>query len=130
MQQTVTPNLYHLEGHHLHLTYATTSLDGRPTMTYKDAHEAKSFKGDDIRAVECDVGTLVSVTLHMTVDTGSTSLSLLIPRMQIPEGTTATVHTDCVTTLHKLTIPPQHNQGQLDTYSVTTLQGTAQFVLS
>ena len=33
-----------------------------------------------------DVGTLVSVTTVMTVDTGSTSFSLLIPRVTLQNG--------------------------------------------
>ena len=128
MQPTVTPNLYQLSGKHLHVTYTTTSIDGHPTLTYQDAHQGKSFRGDEIRAVECDLGTLVSVTIRMTVDTGSTSFSLFIPRMRIPQGTSAPVHTDGVTTVHRLTIAPQLSQGQLDTYTIMALQGTAQAV--
>jgi hypothetical protein len=127
--QTVTPNLFQLTGSHLHLTYTTTSIDGKPTLTYQDAHHGKSFRGDEIRAVECDLGTLVSVTLRMTVDAGSTSLSLLIPRMRINQGEHVAVHTDCVTTVHRFSIAPQLLHGQLDTYSVTALHGTAQSVV-
>jgi hypothetical protein len=129
MQQTVTPNLYHLTGHHLHLTYSTSGIDGKPSLAYQDAHDAKSFRGDEIRAVECDLGTLVSVTLRMTPDLGSTTLSLLIPRMRIAQGTSATVRTECVTTMHSTSIAPQFLHGQLDTYSVTNLHGTAQSVM-
>lgn len=128
--QNVTPNLYHIHGQHLHMTYATTSLDGQPILTYQDSHQGKTFRGDEIRAIECDLGTLVSVTLRMTIDVGSTSLSLFIPRMRIIEGTIATVHTYCVTTLHSLPFVPQFSHEQLDTYSVAALHGTAQFVLS
>jgi len=125
---TVTPNLYHLSGHHLHVTYSTSSIDGKPLLSYQDAHEHISFKGDEIRAVECDLGTLVSVTLRMTVDVGSTSLSLLIPRMRIIAGSSAAVRTDCVTTLHSTPFAPMVIHGQMDTYSVVSLHGTAQHV--
>jgi len=128
--QTTVPNLYHLTGHHLNITYSTTSLDGQPHLTYQDAHEAKSFRGSEIRAMECDLGTLVSVTVRMTVDMGSTSVSIFIPRMQIDQGVSAAVHTYCVTTLHSLSIAPQLSRGQLDTYDITNLHGTAQFVIS
>lgn len=129
MANTVTPNMYQLSGHHLHVSFTTTGIDGKPHLTYQDAHQSKSFRGDEIRVVECDLGTLVSVTLRMTVDMGSTSFSLLIPRMQITQGTTAAVHTYCITTLHRFSIAPQLDQGQLDTYTVVNLQGTAQFVV-
>lgn len=128
MLPTVTPNLYQLSGQHLHVTYTTTGLDGRPTLTYQDAHQGKSFKGDEIRAVECDLGTLVSVTLRLAVDTGSTSFSLLVPHMKIAPGTSAPVHTDAVTTMHRLSVATLLTHGQLDTYSTMALQGTAQAV--
>jgi hypothetical protein len=111
------------------VTYTTTSLDGKPTMTYQDPHEGKSFRGDEIRTVECDLGTLVSVTLRMTVDSGSTSLSVFIPRMRINLGEHAAVRTECVTTVHRFAIAPQLLHGQLDTYSVVALHGTAQAVV-
>jgi len=125
---TVTPNLYHLSGHHLHVTYATSGIDGKPSMSYQDAHQSKSFRGDEIRAVECDLGTLVSVTLRMTPDVGSTSLSLFVPRIRIAQGGTAQIHTECVTTLHSMPFTPQLALGQADTYHVVAVQGTAQHV--
>jgi hypothetical protein len=125
----VTPNLFHLTGSHIHITYSTSSSQGTPTMTYQDAHRAMSFQGDEIRAVECDLGTLVSVTLRMTIDTGSTSLSVFIPRVRLEQGTIVAIHTDCVTTIHRFSVIPSFNLGQLDTYSVAPLHGTAQFVV-
>jgi hypothetical protein len=126
---TVTPNLYQLSGHHLHVTYAPSGIDGKPSMTYQDTHQSKSFKGDEIRTVECDLGTLVSVTLRITPDVGSTTLSVLIPRMRISPVSVAAVHTECITTVHSTPFaPPAAIQGQLDTYTVTSVRGTAQAV--
>lgn len=126
---TVTPNHYQLSGHHIHVTYSTTSLTGEPILSYMDAHQAKSFRGDEIRAIACDLGTLVSVTLHMTVDVGSTTFSLFIPRMEIAQGTSATVRTYGVTTMHSMPFAPPAARGQLDTYTVKDLHGTAEFVI-
>jgi hypothetical protein len=125
---TVTPNLYQLSGHHLHVTYSPSGIAGKPSMTYQDSHQSKSFKGDEIRTVECDLGTLVSVTLRMMVDVGSTTLSVVIPRMRISSASVATVHTECITTVHSTPFAPQLIQGQADTYTITTLHGTAQAV--
>ena len=126
---TVTPNLDQLSGHHLHVTYSPSAIDGKPSMTYQDTHQSKSFKGDEIRTVECDLGTLVSVTLRITPDVGSTTLSVVIPRMRISPVSVAAVHTECITTVHSTPFaPPAAIQGQLDTYTVTSLRGTAQAV--
>jgi hypothetical protein len=129
MTPTVIPNVYELSGSHLHVTYATTSFGGLPTMTYQDAHQGKSFRGDEIRTLECDLGTLVSVTLRETPDAGSTSFSLFVPRIQINQSTIGTVHAEGVTTLHRFSIAPQLQHGQLDTYNIVALHGTAQFVV-
>jgi hypothetical protein len=127
---TVTPNLYQLSGPHLHVTYSPAGIDGKPHMTYQDSHQSKSFKATDIRTVECDLGTLVSVTLRVTPDVGSTTLSVLIPRMRISPVSVAAVHTECITTVHSMPFaPPAAVQGQLDTYTVTSLRGTAQAVM-
>ena len=125
---TVAPNLYQLSGHHLHVTYSPSGIAGKPTLTYQDSHQSKSFKGDEVRTVECDVGTLVSVTLRMTVDVGSTTLSMVIPRMRISPVSVAAVHTECITTVHHTPFAPQTVQGQTETYTVTSLNGTAQAV--
>ncbi|HEU4728452.1 MAG TPA: hypothetical protein VFT22_11195 [Kofleriaceae bacterium] len=126
----MTPNLFHLSGPHLHVSYSPSSFDGKPSMTYQDDHETRSFRGDEIRTVECDLGTLVSVTLHAMPDVGSTSVSLFIPRMRISPRSSAQVTTDCVTTQHNTPFAlPENTQGQLDTYTVTNLHGTAQAVV-
>jgi hypothetical protein len=129
MAQRMTPDLYQLTGSHIHITYTTSSIDGTPTMTYQDPYQGMSFSEDELRTVECDLGTLVSVTLRMTVDTGSTSLSVLIPRVRIEQGTIAAIHTECVTTVHRFSVNPSFHPEQLDTYSVVPLNGTAQFVM-
>lgn len=128
---TVTPNLFHLSGHHLHVTYATTGIAGQPTLTYQDPQQSKSFHGNEIRTIaDSDLGTLVSVTLRITPDVGSTTLSVLIPRMRISPWSIAPVHTYCITTVHSTPfIAPGAVQGQLDTYTVTNVHGTAQAVV-
>lgn len=130
MAQIATPDLYQLTGSHIHITYTTSSVDGRPTMSYQDPYHGMSFSGDEIRTVEGDLGTLVSVTLRMSDDAGSTSLSVFIPRMRIEQGTLAPIHTECVTTVHRFSLIPNFHLGQLDTYSVVPLNGMAQFVMS
>jgi hypothetical protein len=127
--QIVTANLYQLDGHSVHVSYATSGIDGKPSFNYQDAHQSHAFRGDGIRAVECDVGVLVSVTLRLTVDAGSTTFSLLVPRVQLEAGTNAQIQTQGITSLHRFSIIPILNRGQLDTYSVMPLHGTASFVM-
>jgi hypothetical protein len=117
------PNSYDLSGHHLHVTYSTSGIDGKPHFSYQDLHQTLDFSGDQIRRVETEIGALVSVRIRLTVDSGGTSFSLLVPRVNIPGEQTVPIRTEGVTTLHKFPLLPA--AGQRDFYTVTPLTGTA-----
>ncbi len=122
----VAANMFTLSGGGLQVSYSTSGIDGKPHLSYQDAMRALSFTGDEIRRVECDLGTLVSVTIVRTIDAGSTSFSVMIPRVNLPAPfSNVPVQTDGVTTHHAFSIIPAFNQGQRDFYHVTALQGTA-----
>ena len=124
----VTPNLYQLSGNTVHVTYSTSGIDGKPHFHYQDSQHNLNFTGDEIRTVECDLGTVVSVTIQRTIDSGSTSFSVLIPRINLNSGETGHIRTDGILTIHRFSIVPALNHGQLDLYTVTRLRGTAQQV--
>jgi hypothetical protein len=54
---------------------------------------------------------------------------VFIPRTRIEQGTLTAIRADCVTTVHRFSVIPGFNLGQLDTYSVVPLHGTAQFAM-
>jgi hypothetical protein len=124
--QFVEPNLYQLSDKHLHVTYSTTGVDGKPPFSYHDLHQTLNFSGDQIRSVETEVGTLVSVTIRLTVDSGGTTFSVLLPRVNIPGEQSVRISTVGITTLHKFSILPVI--GQRDFYTVTPLTGSARRV--
>lgn len=122
-------NNFVLTGEHVHVTYSATSITGKPLLRYQDAHISMSFEGDAIRTVESDVGTLVSVTLMTTVDSGSTTFTLIVPHVNIDSGS-APVHTYGLRTIHRFSLVPALMSGQLDTSRVCALHGTAAFVFA
>ena len=123
------PNYYALNGDGLHVTFTSSGLVGQPQLTYQDHQHTLQFSGSEIRQLDSDAGTLVSVTTIMTVDTGATTFSLLIPRVTLQNGKAAHIRTFGITTVHRLTIDtPAH--GQLDSYQVYRLTGTASVVKS
>lgn len=68
------PNHYALNGRGpLQVIYASTGLGGQPQLTYQDRQQTLQFSGDNIRLVDSDADTLVSVTIAETTDTGSTT---------------------------------------------------------
>jgi hypothetical protein len=122
-QTAQTPNLYQLSGKHLNITYSTSGIDGKPHFSYQDLQQTLNFRGDEIRSVETEVGTLVSVTIRMTVDTGGTTFSILLPHINIPGEQSVPVQTVGITTLHRFSPVPVG--GQRDFYTVTRLHGSA-----
>lgn len=123
----VQPNLYHLGGHDLHVTYSRSSLNGQPQFIYQDRTQSKTFRGtDQIETVEVgSLGEIVSVTISQTVDLGSTTFSLLVPFINLLGHTNLPVHTEGITTMHRTSLAPPLNQGQRETYIVSALHGTA-----
>jgi hypothetical protein len=119
------PNMYSFSGGDLHITYATSSEDGRPQFTYQDHTRTLHFRGDEIRSVETDLGRVVSVSIRPTIDAGSTTFSFLVPRVNLIGEAAVPIRTAGITTLHKFSMLPVFNQGQLDFYTVTQLTGFA-----
>ena len=125
------PNLYELSGDGIKIIYTLQPLAGPPQFNYDDGKVSRLFKGDEIRTVDTeDLGTLVSVTIHLEVDTGSTSFTVLIPKVGLGASTSEPITTVGITTVHKRRIPGPTPQGQDDLYTVCSMKGTAKFVVS
>ena len=128
-----TPNLYHLTGYNLKnekvsINYSTSSITGKPLFNYQDQKQTLNFQGDEIRTVETEIGTLITVTLKKTVNTGSTTFSLLIPHINLGYSNEVKIVTNGITTFNRFSTIPQFNQGQKQTYKIIRLTGTAQAV--
>lgn len=122
----VTPNLYSLSGNGVHVTYASTGIDGRPSLEYQDAFQSQQFRGDDLRVAEGDLGGTVTVWLRRTVDSGSTSFTLLVPNAVAPQWETVQIETVGVTAIHRFSV--LRLTGQLTTYESILLHGVAEAV--
>lgn len=136
--QFVEPNSWDLSGSGVHVRYTNVALPGPaggPHLTYQHTHGvAKQFSGNEIRSLLVpDLGMVVSVTLQMTVDAGSTTFSLLLPNTSILlQGpiSSVPVHTDAITTHHAGPLAPILAHGQKAFYSVVSLSGTASHVMA
>jgi len=123
-------NHFSLSGGHIHVDYASTSFTSQPRLTYHDPVRNLSFSGADIRTVAvADIGTIVSITLSITPDVGSTTFSVLIPRVIVSgPGGSNPVATEGLTTTHSTPFAPQI-PGQREKYRVVRLTGTANFLV-
>src|SRR5215471_11397199 len=109
-----TPNLYKLSGGHLQITYSTSGKDGKPHFSYQDGNQTLSFTSSQISETKTEIGTLLSVTIHKTVDTGSTSFTVLLPNVRLAGPSyTSQIHALGITTVHKFAVVQAANHGQI-----------------
>src|SRR5512142_3038327 len=83
--------------------YETTSFIGQPSLnlTLPPGHPIRHFAGSQIRTVNTELGVLVTVTTPMTIDTGSTSFSVLLPAITLTGiGDHQTFSTEAIITAH------------------------------
>jgi hypothetical protein len=124
-------NSYQLSGDGITISYSSTALAGGPLFHYQDRRNKKDFKGKEVRTETSELGTLVSVNLELLVDRGSTTFTVLIPRVNVgSSGPSADVSTYGFTTEHRTSIGGPIMPGQLDTYAAIELKGKAELRLS
>jgi hypothetical protein len=132
VQSFVAPDHYQLSGGGISITFLPVGAGGLAHLQYQDPQRTLNFTGEQIRKVEVpDLGTVVSVTLTLTVDSGSTTFSVLIPKttLQATTGSSAHIRTEGITTVHRFSLVPAFNLGQDELYTVTPLHGTASNVI-
>jgi len=132
VQAFTSPNHYQLSGCGISVTYLPVGAGGLAHFQYQDSQRTLNFSGNQIRTVDVpDVGDIVSVTLLLTVDSGSTTFSVLIPRTTLSNtsGSSAHIETDGITTVHRFSLVPAVDLGQDEIYNVTHLQGTASSII-
>jgi hypothetical protein len=125
----IQPNEYTLAGGGVTINFVTDGFLGRPTLSYKDKHHALHFKGPEIRLLPTEIGGLVSVTLKMTIDAGSTSFSFLIPVIELADRQAEQkFETVGVRTEHKtaLVLP---GTGLREIYEIHKVEGIARSVI-
>jgi hypothetical protein len=97
-------------------------------LTYTDPKGTKSFFGAGVRVETVGIGTLVTVTLEMTIDTGGTDFSVLIPAIELADAKSKQAFsTDGVTTVFKG--PDSIPRSPAESYEFIHMTGTAESVI-
>lgn len=124
----VSPNKYILKGGHITFAFSSGIIGGRPVVTYTDPKGTKNFFGAGVRVEKTGIGTLVTVTLDMTIDTGGTDFSVLLPDIELADTKSKQAFTtDGVTTVFKG--PDSIPRSPAETYEFVHMTGTAELVL-
>ena len=110
--------------------YETSSFLGQPTLNLTEVGgPIRHFAGSQIRALHTEIGTLVTVTTRMTIDTGSTSFSVLIPAITLKSSSDQEAFTtDAIITNHSgpNSIP---QTGPHETYQFIPMKGEASLIM-
>jgi hypothetical protein len=132
VHEAIIPNQYHLQGGGISVSYypggAGPIIEGRGRLrfTYHDPFRPLSFYGDEVSTVDVPgLGTVVTVKIFQSVDTGSTSVSLLVPNVVLPSPLPISINTELITTQHLFFFVAALEPPQREVYSVTALTGTA-----
>jgi hypothetical protein len=129
----IQPNRYVLQSNDgkTKVDYETSSFIGQPVLNLTQVPgPIRHFSGSQIRTHSTEIGTLVTVTTQMTVDTGSTSFSVLIPAISL---TSISEHqkfaTEAIVTSHTgpNSVP---STGVHEAYQFVPLKGEATILLT
>ena len=124
---SLTPNSFQLTGDDVQVNYSTTSIDGKPRFTFKKGQKTLDFAGNQISSSTVNIGTLVSVVITAVADKSTTTFSILLPAIRLPESRRQAFRTFGITTVTKTSIvgPPV---GVQQTYTTVALRGSARLV--
>jgi hypothetical protein len=127
----IQPNRFELQSNDgkTKVDYETISFMGQPVLNLSQGPgPIRHFVGSQIRRVDTEIGTIVTVTTQMTIDTGSTSFSILIPAITLPAANSSQAfNTEAIVTHHTgpISVPPT---GVHETYQFIPMKGEASFV--
>ena len=129
----IQPNRFvlHSSDNKIKVDYETTSFTGQPILNLTQApNPIRHFAGSQIRRLNTEIGTLVTVTTHVTIDTGSTSFSVLIPAITLSAATGHQAFTtDAIITAHSGPLGSPLT-GVHETYQFIAMKGEASFVIA
>ena len=120
-------NHFVLRHHDVEVEYTVGVTPGIPALTYCDGSSPqRSFTDAEIATDETALGTVVSVPLQQTVDTGGERFGFVLPQLDVPQGQSG--HFDTVGVYEKFTGPDSFPQVP-PSWRGIELHGTAQTVI-
>jgi hypothetical protein len=119
-------NKFTLKEHHIEVDYTIGANPSFPALSYKEGTVSKTFKPSEIRTDSTVLGSLVSVPLQRTIDTGGKTFAFFLPEIAVPTGQTATFTTVAVAEAFS---GPDSFPHRPTTWQTFVMDGTAQSVI-
>ena len=90
----MSANYFVLKHHHVEVQYTIGATPEIPALVYQDGSSApKRFTASEITTDQTGLGTLVSVALVLSVDTGGERFGFFLPQIDVPRGDSVEFHT-------------------------------------
>jgi hypothetical protein len=119
-------NKFTLKGHQIEVDYTIGGNPTFPSLKYKRGAVSKSFTPSEIHTDTTALGSLVSVALVKTIDTGGELFAFFLPQLDVPKGQTAHFTTAAV---FEHFSGPNSVPHRPTTWETCVLEGTAQTVI-
>jgi len=84
----MSANKFVLKHHQIEVDYTIGITPGLPALIYKDGANVKNFPAAEITTDETGLGSLVSVSLVTSIDTGGERFGFFLPELDVPSGKT------------------------------------------
>jgi hypothetical protein len=88
----MSANKFVLKGSGVEVDYTIGASPFLPALTYKTGTTVKHFTPAEIKTDDTGLGTLVSVPLVLTIDTGGERFGFFLPMIDVARGQTAQFH--------------------------------------
>jgi hypothetical protein len=124
-RRRIEPNLFDLKGGGVMVSWTTASITGQPQLTYDDGGEPLTFGPDELQISPSPMGRLVTADIEVVPDSHSTSLVLVVPPVNLAGRRPQRVRTVAIVTRRETPFAPELPTGQLQSYKVLRLSGTA-----
>jgi|SRR5579872_3111101 len=85
----MSANKFVLKHHQIEVDYTIGITPGIPALIYKDGPQVTKFTTADITTDATALGSLVSVPLVKSIDTGGERFGFFLPQLDVPSGQTA-----------------------------------------
>ena len=89
----MSANKFVLKHHHIEVDYTIGITPGPPALVYKDGANVTNFTAAEITTDQTGLGSLVSVSLVTSIDTGGERFGFFLPELDVPSGQTETFMT-------------------------------------
>jgi hypothetical protein len=103
------PTYYGCRGNGISAVYRVAGLDGKGALSLKISGKSYEFKGDEITSVSLALGEVKEAVLEIRPDIGSTSATLILPRINLVKKSALLFQTQLAitrTSMPFIRIPP------------------------